>query len=67
MKKNQRESSQADSFDETLKSLKPEDFDGHTEFRALSPEQKLMWLSQAVQFYYKNKGKAAQKLKPDNV
>ena len=63
---NQRESSEADSFEEILKSLKPEDFDGHTEFRALSPEQKLMWMSQAVQFYYENRGKAAQTFKPDN-
>ena len=32
--------------------LKSEDFDGHTDFRNLTPEQKLTWLSQAVQFYY---------------
>lgn len=26
------------------------DFDGHTEFAALSHEQKLMWISQCAQF-----------------
>jgi len=33
-------------FDRILATLKPEDFDGHTEFHRLTPEQKLMWLSQ---------------------
>jgi hypothetical protein len=32
--------------------LKTEDFDGHTDFHKLTPEQKLMWLSQSAQFYY---------------
>jgi hypothetical protein len=35
-----------------IKNLSQEDFDGHTEFNRLTPEQKLAWLSQAVQFYY---------------
>jgi hypothetical protein len=35
-----------------IKNLSQEDFDGHTEFFTLTPEQKLIWLSQAVQFYY---------------
>jgi len=37
-------------FDRILATLKPEDFDGHTEFHRLTPEQKLMWLSQIAQF-----------------
>ncbi len=39
-----------DEFDRILATLKPEDFDGHTEFHRLTPEQKLMWLSQIAQF-----------------
>ena len=27
-----------------------EDFDGHTEFETLTPEQRLMWISQCAQF-----------------
>lgn len=38
---------------------KPEDFDGHTEFYRLTPEQRLDWLAQAVQFVAEFKGKAA--------
>jgi hypothetical protein len=30
----------------------PEDFDGHTEFDRLSPEQKLLWLSDAARFIH---------------
>ena len=39
-------------INEQMSDLKPEDFDGHTEFHRLTPEQKLEWLSQLVQFYY---------------
>jgi hypothetical protein len=35
---------------EILKNSTPEDFDGHTEFRRLTPEQRLAWLDQAVAF-----------------
>jgi len=37
---------------------KPEDFDGHTEFYRLTPEQRLDWLAQAVCFVAEFKGKA---------
>lgn len=40
-------------FDEQLKKLSETDFDGHTEFRKLSYEEKLLWLSQSVQFFNK--------------
>lgn len=42
--------------------LRPEDFDGHTEFDRLTPEQRLMWLSQTVQFAI-----AARHLRPRGV
>ncbi|HTD16364.1 MAG TPA: hypothetical protein VK673_14370 [Chthoniobacterales bacterium] len=32
--------------------LRPEDFDGHTEFASLSPEQRLIWLSQTARFIF---------------
>ncbi|MFH0976721.1 MAG: hypothetical protein V1874_13135 [Spirochaetota bacterium] len=35
-----------DNFIEFLKDIPDSDFDGHTEFERLSPEQRLMWLSQ---------------------
>jgi hypothetical protein len=37
---------------EILNHVKPEDFDGHTEFRKMSPEQKLRWLSEGAKFFY---------------
>jgi hypothetical protein len=36
------------SFEE----LRPEDFDGHTEFSNMSPEERLIWLSAAARFVY---------------
>ncbi|MBV9273894.1 MAG: hypothetical protein JO333_08360 [Verrucomicrobia bacterium] len=36
------------SFEE----LRPEDFDGHTDFAAMSPEQRLNWLSAAARFVH---------------
>ena len=35
---------------EILLRAKPEDFDGHSEFHRLTPEQRLAWLDQAVAF-----------------
>lgn len=37
-------------FRELLSSIPASDFDGHTEFKLLTPEQKLLWLSQCAQF-----------------
>jgi hypothetical protein len=37
---------------EILKFVKPEDFDGHTEFQRMSPEQRLRWLSEGAKFFY---------------
>lgn len=45
-------------FERALARCKPEDFDGHTEFYRLTPEQRLEWLCQAATFVYEFKGKA---------
>ncbi|MBN1532866.1 MAG: hypothetical protein JXA20_09405 [Spirochaetes bacterium] len=37
-------------FRELLRQARPEDFDGHTEFERMAPEERLMWLSQCAQF-----------------
>jgi hypothetical protein len=53
-----------EDFKKVLDRLKPEDFDGHTEFHLLTPEQRLMWLSQAAQFWYECGGLARQSKDP---
>ena len=45
-------------FERALAQCKPEDFDGHTEFYRLTPEQRLEWLCEAATFVYEFKGKA---------
>jgi hypothetical protein len=40
------------SFEAEIKKLKPQDFDGHTDFGSFSSEQKLIWLSNAARFYF---------------
>jgi len=45
-------------FEHALAHCKPEDFDGHTEFYRLTPEQRLEWLCEAATFVYEFKGKA---------
>ncbi len=47
--------SDPDEFGKEMKSLSESDFDGHTEFSNLSFKERLMWLSQAVQFSFKYK------------
>jgi hypothetical protein len=32
--------------------LRPEDFDGHTEFARMDPEQRLIWLSEVARFVH---------------
>jgi len=39
-----------EEYREFIRSLPDDAFDGHTEFHRLTPEQKLMWLSQIAQF-----------------
>jgi hypothetical protein len=55
---NLREKSTREEFERVLAQCKPEDFDGHTEFHRLTPEQRLEWLCHAAAFVYEFKGKA---------
>ena len=41
---NLRKKSTREEFERTLAQCTPEDFDGHTEFYRLTPEQRLEWL-----------------------
>ena len=41
-----------DSFCATLDKTSPSDFDGHTDFEKLTPEQKLLWLSESSKFFF---------------
>lgn len=45
------------SFADSIRFLSNEDFDGHTGFSGMNPEERLMWLSQAVQFFYEHNRK----------
>ena len=45
-------------FERALAQCTSEDFDGHTEFYRLTPEQRLEWLCQAATFVYEFKGNA---------
>ena len=42
--------SDIDECRKMLKNAPPADFDGHTEFVIMTPEERLMWLSQSAQF-----------------
>jgi hypothetical protein len=50
--------SPSENFERALAQCAPEDFDGHTEFHRLTPEQRLDWLSQVATFIYEFKGRA---------
>jgi hypothetical protein len=58
MKNRKTEIKPSPEFERDLAQCKPEDFDGHTEFHRLTPEQRLEWLCQAATFVYEFKGKA---------
>ena len=49
---NLRKKSTREEFERALAQCTPEDFDGHTEFYQLTPEQRLEWLCQAATFVY---------------
>ncbi len=38
-----------------IRKLDPSDFDGHTCFKSLSPEQRLDWLAELVVFVYESR------------
>ena len=42
-------------FRETISKLDTRDFDGHTCFKELTPEQRLDWLAELVVFVYESK------------
>ena len=58
VKKKKPELKPSAGFERALALCTPEDFDGHTEFHRLTPEQRLEWLCQAATFVYEFKGKA---------
>ena len=47
-------------IDEILKACRPEDFDGHTAFSRLSPEERLDWLAHAAKLIREFKGLATK-------
>ena len=55
---NLRKKSTSVEFERALAQCTREDFDGHTEFYRLTPEQRLEWLCQAATFVHEFKGKA---------
>jgi hypothetical protein len=57
---NLRQKSTREEFERALAQCTPEDFDGHTEFKRLTPEERLDWLFQAATFVREFKGKARQ-------
>jgi hypothetical protein len=48
----------SEEFERALAQCRPEDFDGHTEFYRLMPEQRLEWLWETAMFVYEFKGRA---------
>lgn len=57
---NLRKKSTREEFERALAQCTPEDFDGHTEFQRLTPEERLDWLFQAATFVHEFKGRAHQ-------
>ena len=55
---NLRKKSTREEFERALAQCTPQDFDGHTEFQRLTPEERLDWLFQAATFVHEFKGKA---------
>jgi hypothetical protein len=43
-------------FQALLEKLTPQDFDGHTDFDKLTPEQRLAWLSDCAVFWHSVQG-----------
>ena len=56
--KNRPDIPPSENFERILAQCTTEDFDGHTEFHRLTPEQRLEWLAQVATFIYEFKGKA---------
>jgi hypothetical protein len=58
VKNRETEAKPSEEFERALAQCKPENFDGHTEFYRMTPEQRLEWLCEAARFVYEFKGKA---------
>lgn len=52
------------SIDEILAESAPEDYDGHTDFKTLSPEERLDWLFELAEFIHAFKGRARTQGEP---
>lgn len=46
-----------------LKQTSPEDFDGHTEFSRMTPDQRLTWLEEANATYLEFHGRVVSELR----
>lgn len=44
-----------------LRDTRPEDFDGHRDFRSWTPEQRLDWLGQVIAFVCEHRGAAKKR------
>ena len=58
MKNRKTKAKPSEEFERALAQCRPEDFDGHTEFYRLTPEQRLEWPCESATFVYEFKGKA---------
>ena len=56
---NEKSPGELDEFRRMLAQTTPEDFDGHTEFPRLTPEQKLEWLAEGARFIIELRGLGA--------
>lgn len=43
------------TFRKSIEHISCEEFDGHTDFALLSPDNKLHWLSEIARFYYEHR------------
>jgi hypothetical protein len=57
-------STELDEFKKLLECAFPSDFNGHTEFESLTPEQRLQWLSQCVEFMNEVKSRHIDAIQP---
>ena len=51
MKERRDRRADMEEFMELLDKTTPSDFDGHTDFDRLTPEQRLLWFSQCARFF----------------
>ena len=61
-RKHQAEGRTVRSFEDVIGELSSADFDGHTEFDRLNYTERLLWLSQAAQFFWTHSRGAKQKM-----